>query len=500
MWRKLLGLIRKGAYRLGILKELDRLSDHKDVYINEELYQLIEQWQSLYKGYFKDWHHIRYKTIDGWKERTQETLNIAKVSANEMASLIFNEKCEISIGDDKNETSEYVDEVLKYNKFNKKFQDYLEYSFAMGGMVIKPYVENEQLKLSFVTADCFVPIEWENDTIKEAVFINETNKGKKKYTNLEWHTWENGVYTVTNELYESSIGGGIGQKVPLDELYPGLDPVVGMPKIEKPLFVYFKPNSANNIDTQSPLGISLFANALDTMKAIDTAFDSFHREFRLGKKRIIVPDAMIRTVIDEHGVPQRYFDATDETYEALGGDQDSTEMKEISVELRVDEHIAAINALLNIYAMQTGFSAGSFTFDGQSMKTATEVISEQSKTFKSKQSHEVIIGEALIELVDSILVLSEMYKLHSADRKKLEISIAFDDSIAEDKAAEIDKQVMLVLNGMQSRVRAIMKVQGVSEEEAELILQEIVEEEQAKSQRREQGELEQEGVLFGERE
>src|SRR5699024_4265959 len=212
--------------------------------------------------------------------------------------------------------------------------------------------------------------------------------------------------------------------------------------------------------------ISLFANALDTMKAIDTACDSFHREFRLGKKRIIVPAHIVKTVYDEQGIPQRYFDATDETYESFNdGNMDSDKLHDINIELRVDEHIAAINALLNLYAMQTGFSSGTFTFDGQSMKTATEVVSEQSKTFKSKQSHEIIIGEALIEVVEIILKLADMYKLHTA-KEDLEIAVKFDDSIAEDKNAEIDKQVKLVLNGLQSKIRAIMEVQGVTEGEA----------------------------------
>src|SRR5690625_6249475 len=90
-----------------------------------------------------------------------------------------------------------------------------------------------------------------------------------------------------------------------------------MPKLKKSLFLYFKPNTANNVDTQSPLGIPIYANALPTMKAIDTAFDSFHREFRLGKKRIIVPEAMVKTVYDQNGQPQRYFDSCVETFESF---------------------------------------------------------------------------------------------------------------------------------------------------------------------------------------
>ena len=486
--------IRKGAIKIGLIKSIGKISEHKDISMNEEMYDLIDMWKSLYRGYYEPWHHLEYTTVSGAKTRKMDTLNMAKTSAAEMASLVYNEKCEMSIGDDKNETAEFINDVLKRNKFDKKFQDFLEYSFAMGGMVIKPYVENDEIKLSFVTADCFIPISWQNESIREGVFINETQKGDKKYTLLEWHTWENGIYTVTNELYESQYGDDLGREVSLDTLYPGLDAVVGMPKIKKSLFIYIKPNTANNIDIQSPLGIPIYANALSTMKSIDVAFDSFHREFRLGKKRIMIPEAMIQTVVNpETGRLERYFDSSDETYEAFGGDMDDTEIKESTVTLRVEEHVSAINALLNLYAMQTGFSSGTFTFDGESMKTATEVVSEQSKTFKSKQSHEVIIESGLFDLVESILAIADTYKIFASGEEQ-DVTVAFDDSIAEDKAAEINKQVQLVSSELQSKKRAIRVIFGVTEEEAEAIITEI-EEEQKRAEPEER-----ESVLFGDRE
>ncbi|MFA8439311.1 phage portal protein [Pueribacillus sp. YX66] len=497
MFKRAFNAVRRWLYNLGILKGIQSLENHKDIPINEEMYRYIDMWRQLYSGYHEDWHKLTYKTIDGTKERKMDTLNMAKVSANEMASLVYNEKCEISIGDNENETSEFVFDVFKNNKFSKKFQDYLEYSFAMGGMVVKPYVENDEIKLSFVTADCFVPVSWSNDTIREGVFINQIQRRDKTYTHLEWHEWINGIYTVTNELYESRNGTDLGVPVPLNTLkeYESLEPVVGMTSIEKPLFVYFKPNTANNIDTQSPLGISLFANALDTMKAIDVAFDSFNREFRLGKKRIIVPEHMVKSVVDPmDGRMHRYFDTSDETYEALPGEMDDFKIHDISVELRVEEHIAAINAMLNLFAMQTGFSSGTFTFDGQSMKTATEVISEQSKTFKSKQSHEIVIEEGLKELIDAILALAKQYSLFIA-KDDYEVSIAFDDSIAEDKGAEIDKQVKLVQAELQSRVRAISEIFGITEEEALKVIEEI-----ANESRQMMPEPPDDSHLFGDRE
>lgn len=496
MLQKIKDLIRKGAEYLGLTRGLKSIAGHKDIPINEDMYNLIDTWSDLYKGYHKGFHDLTYHTIDGDKKRRMQTLGMAKVSAQEMASLVFNEKCEISIGDDKNKTSEFIDEVLKKNKFYKKFQDFLEYSFAMGGMVIKPYVKDDKIRLSFVTADCFIPISWRNGEIFEGLFINETQKRREKYTLLEWHTWEKEIYTVTNELYKSENENDLGRKVPLNRQYPDLDPVVGMPKIKKSLFVYIKPNTANNFDMQSPLGISLFANALDTMHTLDIAFDSFNREFRLGKKRIIVPESMIKTVYDKDGKPHRYFDSSDETYESFNtGNMDDAKIHDISVELRVEEHIAAINALLNIFSMQAGFSSGTFTFDGQSMKTATEVISEQSKTFKSKQSHEIIIGEGIIELIELILALADIYEIYSNDEDDLEISVGFDDSIAEDKAAEIEKQTSLVLNGLQSKKRAIQKIFGVTEDEAERIILEIKEEEET-----EDPEPSRNSIMFGEEE
>ncbi|MGI0534951.1 phage portal protein [Bacillus pfraonensis] len=474
MFSNIVAKVRGWLYKMGLIRGVKKISDKKEIPINEESYKNIDMWKALYSGYYSDWHDVKYHTIEGKKSRKMASLNMAKVISQEMAALIFNEKCSINISDDT--LSDNIKNVLDENNFIKEFQRYLEYTFALGGMVIKVYWD-EGIKLSYVTADCFIPIAWDNKHITEGVFVNEVSKGDKKYTLLEWHLIEKGEagerYVIKNELYESKNQGDLGVKVPLSTLYPNLEEEVGIKDISRPIFVYFKPNTANNLDLYSPLGISIYANALSTLKSLDIAFDSFQREFVLGKKRIMVPTSAIRTVVDpQTGMPLRYFDATDEVYEAMNFEDNAKPIHDISIELRVEEHTAAINALLNYVSMQVGFSAGAFSFDGQGVKTATEVVSENSKTFRTKQSHETIIEDGIRDLVDIIIEIASLYdEFESTD--EYEVTVTFDDSIAEDQTAEINKQVTLVMNGLTTKKLAIMKIHGVSEEEAKKIVEEI---------------------------
>ncbi|TKI80411.1 phage portal protein, partial [Bacillus wiedmannii] len=150
-----------------------------------------------------------------------------------------------------------IKNVLDDNNFYREFQRYLEYMLSLGGMVIKVYY-NEGIKLSFVTADCFVPVSWDNNKVTEGVFINESTKAGKYYTLLEWHlierTSEGPQHVIKNELYVSRNKGELGVRTGLKELYEDLEDEVRIENLSRPTFVYFKPNTANNLDLYSPLG------------------------------------------------------------------------------------------------------------------------------------------------------------------------------------------------------------------------------------------------------
>lgn len=456
--------------------------------ISEQHYKLIEQWKAIYAGNFDDWHNVVYHTLNGKKKRRMHSLKMAKVSTEELARLVFNERVLINISD--KAFGDNIKEVLKDNRFYAMLQNKIEVMFALGGIVLKAHPEKQmdetyKLLIKYVTPDCFIPISYENGKITEAIFMNVTKKGDKTYCLLEFHLWDyrtiegnkEKVYVIKNELYESDQHETQVKRVPLEMLYEDLEEQTVITGLKNNLYTYIAPNEANNFDLKSPLGISIYANALDTLYALDIAFDSFIREFRLGKRRIIVPATSVRTIVDpQSGEMQRYFDADDEVYQAFNfADPEKQKVMDNTVDLRVDEHISAINALLNLYAMQAGFSTGTFTFDGHTVKTATEVISEKSKTYQTVVSNEELLEEGLKNFIHTLGEVAALYDIFDLP-EDYDIEFYWDDSIIKDKYTDSDFYIKLNQNGLISKKFALMKILDLTEEDAVNMIAEVKQE------------------------
>jgi A118 family predicted phage portal protein len=472
----------------------------------------IFPWKMLYRGFYKPWHLIHAPTISN-PEATRQMfrMNAAKAVCSELAGLVWGEECSVRVtmdGRDSEEPDplgEFVTEVLRRNAFREKMQESIEQACALGGSALKVWrdvrhdengneiPDTQCIRIGYAMADQFVPISWDNAQVKEGVFISRVAKGGWYYTRLEWHTWTGETYTIRNELYrsenEKGAGGDsqdiLGIRVPLAELYPFLDEETIVP-VGESLMCYWRTPIANNLDDNSPLGVSVYGNALETLHALDICYDSFVREFRLGKKRIIVPARAVRTVVDpQTGAMRRYFDPGDETYEALATDDPADlQIKDNSVELRVQEHIDAINAFLNILCLQVGFSAGTFTFDtSQGMMTATQVVSQNSKTFKTIRTVQNQLRPAIEHLVRSIVDVAILYdmdwdgqKVASLAAGGYHVNITFDDGVTQDRQTNITEGVTLVGAGLLSKYTFMTDPkygQGLTPEEAEAELQRI---------------------------
>lgn len=505
--------IRNGVNRVGESLELFK----KDVFelagvpAFREYYTLfIFTWQAVYKGFYRAWHEVPVMTIRDpkGKKRTLATMNAGKMACSQMARYVWNERCAISASMANNQAevdplNEFLQDVLKDNRFFTAFGDLLEKSFALGGGALKEWVEvpkddqgndigEGKVRIGYTMASQFVPTAWDNSRVTAGIFISREAKDGYYYTTVEWHKLDGTTYRVTNDLYRNPIKATeepqniLGWWYPLNEIYPLLSPDTTIYDVHNAFFQYIRPFGANYADDNSPLGMSIYAPAMNTLHGIDIMFDSLQREFVLGKKRIIAPArAMKLSAGVNGGKPQRYFDADDEVWEALATDNpEDLKIIDNSVGLRVNEHIQGINGDLAILCSQIGFDPGTLSFDAsKGLKTATEVISENSKTFGTVKAHENIIKDSLRQMVDAIFELAVHYGLtwkgksvESLIAGGYNVTVTFDDSIIEDKNAEINQGVALVGAGLMSKKRFMISTLGYTPEDADKELKQINEE------------------------
>ena len=518
-WTKRAGeRMQETAANMGLSREFKDIFEVGGVpAFNQFYYFGIFPWKYLYRGFYKPWHIVKAPTIaNPDAKRNMAYLNLAKAISSELSGMIWTDKSGIVVTTnglregERDFLSEYVAEVIEKNAFNEKMREAIEQAAALGGEAIKVWYEakhdkegNEipntgRVRLGYCMADQFVPTSWDNAEVTEGVFVSRMAKDGYYYTRLEWHKWDSLTYVITNELYRSEMRRNgseepqdiLGFRYPLQTIYPTLNEETALDNLEHSLFAYFRTPVANNIDDNSPLGVSIYANAMETLHALDICFDSFVREFRLGKKRIIVPARMIKTVVDpQTGAMVRYFDATDETYEALSTDDpDSLKIQDNSVELRVEEHVAAMNAFLNLLCLQTGLSAGTFSFDIHGgVKTATEVVAEASKTYKTVKNFQNMIIPAIKRTVDNIIAVACLYDVqyegvsirNIVEQRGYECSVTMDDGVTQDRQTNINEGVLLVNSKLMSKRTFLTDPkygQGLTEEAAEREIERIAKE------------------------
>lgn len=442
------------------------------------IYDLMAIWKSWYRGNVNDFHYYT-EMINGQSTKCERlTMNMPKKLCEDLTKLLWTEKTQINLSN-KNATKKLW-EVLdsKENSFTVNLPIFIEKMLALGnGATVEYKDENNRTIIDYIDGDVIIPYKFTNGYIQGMITISRfiDDKGKRKiyYTHITYHEYTDAKYIKLNELYKSNIDTALGKQIDFNSAFPNIkesDVVF----TSNPYFQIWKPNLANNFDTNSPMGISIYANSIDRFKSLDTKYDSFYNEFILGKKRIVVDQSAMKGKMETDGDGNsrfvQYFDKNDRVYQALNIDSDKMKepVKEIDFTLRYQEHIDSINADLNWLSENVGLGSNYYKFDGAGTKTATEVISENSQAFRTKEHYQIIVNSNVEDLVKAVCELEGI--------KTNNITITPDDSIIEDKDKETTRAQMEVTQGLRSKKSYLMDIKGMSEEEAEEELAKIQEE------------------------
>lgn len=444
-----------------------------DRFGESEMRKHISEWNNWYCGKDDDFHTVEVNNGVAVVKRPMYKLKMAKKVAEDWADLLFNEKTFITVND--SAATEFLHGkdgcggVFGKNNFRAETNRLVEKAFALGTGAITVNIENAELdslgrlkkspkgavSLEYVGAENIFPISHKNGKAVDIAFAGCMTVNGEELVYVQIHTLESDGYVIRSKMYKDS------EEIALPE---NIAPTVRTGS-DKPWFVLIKPNTVNNADTNSPMGMSIFAAATDILKGIDLCYDSLNMEFYLGKKMVFLRKDMLEQ--DGQGnffAPQ---DCNRQLFMYVGDKNIDGDMipQEFNPELRVAAHTEALRDQLRYLAAKCGLGERSYGFDNGNVVTATQVISENSAMFRALKKHEILLESAIITLVKTLLYIGkEIIGLEISDGA--EIAVIFDDSIIEDKQSKQKTDLELVKEGIMMPYEFRMKHFGEDEETA----------------------------------
>ena len=452
----------------------------------EQVPQMVRVCYDWYRGFVEDFHKYYIKTgTNTFTNLEKLPLYMGKKIGEDWANHLINEKCQIVI-----RQQQLLDDILADTNTWTKLNRGVEQSFALGYGVMVQGVKNLEVNDdgvvvsnadSYVTND-FVPaimcrpLTYVDREVEDIAFVFENTK----YINVILHIKDtrktikvDDETEVVNDNYNNYDIINIQLRNQGD--YGVVNKFTFHTKTPIKLFQVIQPNICNNGDLDSPLSVSVYANAIATLKAVDNAYDSLNNEIQLGRKRIIA-DVDQYTEVDSLGNKVNTFDPNDALIysiparESKIGQESKQLIEDISGDLRIDQILNALNQQLNILSSKVGLGENYYRYsDAQKgITTATQVISENSTLYKTIKKHEVLLESALKDMVLALVYLNNTFtsKPQINIDKPTDIEVHFDDSIIEDTEAQKLSDRQDVTNGVMSKVEYRVKYYGEDEKTA----------------------------------
>lgn len=392
--------------------------------------------------------------------------------------------------------AEFLNE--QYKKLKRKLRTQLEYGIAKGGLVIKPYVvvnksgdekdaaQTFAIEWDFCQADSFYPIAFNSSgDITEAAFLQTVARKDVIYRRLEYHKWENNIVTIINKAYKStnsavlqdSAGIDLGQEVPLTEVseWADLQPEAKIKNVTKPLFGYFKMPEANTIDTSSPLGVSAYSRAVDLIKDADMQYSRLLWEYEGGELAIDIDRDALNFVegtakdgSQGHSVMTRL---QKRLYRKVDIGIDGNTYQPYAPSLRDTSYLQGLNSILMRIEDTIAMSRGTLSDASVEAKTATEIKILKQRSYQANANIQQATQVAIEDAVQAANTLCTLYQI--TPEGEYDISFEWDDSIIVDVDTELNKRIVLMQQGLASKIETRMWYFGETRRQAEEALKEI---------------------------
>lgn len=425
---------------------------------------------SLYYAGFDPAFH-RYTIYNGQQVvmKTKKSLRMGKKVCEDWASLLWSEKTDLSIPN-KEKAIPYLIDIGFWRVGAKA----VELAFALGLSCVAVTIDGEldesdpenvtikkgtgRIGLEYYDGMNAVPLSYEGGDVSEiALFKTE---GKATTMTAFVKNPETGKYVI------AVVEERDGKKETKMTIETNSD---------APMFACFHPNMVDNESGNYHGYPSILQNAIGTLQAIDNAFDGMDNEITLGKKRVFASAALNKIVFEkgEDGAvskTERTFDPNDVIIYALpqtnATENDHPFLWSPNDPLRIDQYSTDITLALQLLAQQVGLGANYYRFENGRIMTATQVISQNSDTYRNVKKHEQVLEPAIKRLYRGIAAASALFTEGSPLQDAEDVAVIFDDSIIEDRAAEKDSDSKDLAAGIISKAEYRARWRGEPLDEA----------------------------------
>lgn len=420
--------------------------------ISNEMIKKIELWAAMNQGN-APWV-VESDYIDSLRLEQGICREFANVTLNEMETSVSNEK---------------LNEV--YQEAIRELNENLQSGLALGSFIIKPLGQN---KVEYVTADKFIPIEFDSRGRLINVVFMEVKREKEDsyYFRFEQHKLGDMGLTISNKAYHSSDKSSIGKQVPLSsvEEWSRLPEQVTYPGVIKPDFGYYRNPIKNDIDG-SFCGVSIFDSAVEIIKKTDVQFGRLDWEFESGERAIHVDITAMQsqTIIGTGGKTKNVMPSLNKRlYRGvnISAGADEELLQDFSPEFREQSIINGLNAYLRRIEFNVSLSYGDLSDAQEVEKTATEMKIAKKRKYNMVTAIQSNLKECLEDLAYALAFYNALSK------SGYNYICNFKDSILVDEETERQQDRQDVAMGVMQLWEYRMKWYGEDEETAKKMLPE----------------------------
>lgn len=387
-----------------------------------------------------------YKSTASWNNGRIISLCLASAISREFSRLVLAET------DIKIDGESYISEQFK--NLVSKLSVVVEQACATGGIIIKPYLSNGKIYVDTVLPNSFFAVDFSEDAITSAVFPEQLVIGKYCYTRLEYHRFDpkNRLYTVKNRCYKSNDRNSLGSFCPFSEVpqWNGMKEVTVLENVEKPLFSYFRMPSANTADPESPLGVSVYENAVDLIHQADEQWERIMWEFESSERAIDATEDIFR--FNQNGKPilpkgrERMF----RTYDIQAAEKPFIET--FSPEIRDISLFNGLNRIFQRIEFNCGLAYGTLSDPQTVEKTAEEIRTSKQRSY----THVSAIQKNLESALENLLYIYGYYSGYfGLSKSAAKLICTWGDSVLEDMDKEFQRRLQMVSAGILSKEKFI---------------------------------------------